>query len=196
MRTQDNGLAVAFYAPSTTNIVINGNHITVNLTTNYPFGEVLQFVITANASFPFYLRIPGWCNQATVKVGATVPITVSGNQMYRLNLEQGVSNVQLSLPMSFRIARRYNDSVAIYRGPLLYALKMGEKWTQLKYFAYNSSDWEIDPTTPWNYALLINTRNPNSSIQFVSSTKVGPMPFSSDGMRPFLYVAYTNKNVH
>jgi len=58
---------------------------------------------------------------------------------------------------------------------------MDEKWVQLKHYAFNSSDWQIDPITPWNYALKVDVNNPSASIQFFSSNTIGPLPFSSNG---------------
>ena len=60
-----------------------------------------------------------------------------------------------ALPMPVRLYHGFNDSVAIERGPLVYALKIGAEWKKVK---DNSqfADWEVYPTTPWNYALDID----------------------------------------
>ena len=39
--------------------------------------------------------------------------------------------VTLRFPMPVRATRWYNDSVAIERGPLVFALKIGEDWRRL-----------------------------------------------------------------
>ena len=62
-----------------------------------------------------------------------------------------------------RLYHGFNDSVAIERGPLVYALKIGAEWKKVKdnpQFA----DWEVYPTTPWNYALEIDREHPERSV--------------------------------
>ena len=42
------------------------------------------------------------------------------------------------------------------------------------------ADWEIYPTTPWNYALEIDPEHPESFVR-VELQPVGDYPFSPDG---------------
>ena len=52
----------------------------------------------------------------------------------------------------------YENSVSVERGPLTYALKMGEEWKTVKNekdpIDYGRTYFEVRPTTPWNYGLL------------------------------------------
>ena len=67
--------------------------------------------------------------------------------------------------MAVRLYHGFNDAVAIVRGPLVYALKIGAEWKKVKdnpQFA----DWEVYPTTPWNYALAIDRDHPDQSVTF------------------------------
>jgi hypothetical protein len=73
----------------------------------------------------------------------------------------------------------YNNSVAIKRGPLVYALRVGDEWKKLK-GKEPFADWEVYPTTPWNYALEIDREHPERSVQF-ESRAVGNRPFSPRG---------------
>ena len=43
--------------------------------------------------------------------------------------------------------------LSVERGPLVYSLKIGESWHKIKQTG-PSADWEVYPTTPWNYALV------------------------------------------
>ena len=65
------------------------------------------------------------------------------------------------------------------RGPLVYALKIGTEWKKLK-GREPYADWEVMPTTPWNYALQIDREHPEKSITF-GARAVGDRPFSQDG---------------
>jgi hypothetical protein len=81
--------------------------------------------------------------------------------------------------MSIRLYHGFNESVAIERGPLVYALKIGAEWRKMKdnpQFA----DWEVYPTTPWNYALAIDRSRPDQSVVF-EERPIGSPPFSVDG---------------
>jgi hypothetical protein len=86
--------------------------------------------------------------------------------------------------MKPRASRRYNDAIVIERGPLVYSLKVGEKWkavNQDKEFREPPhGDWEVYPTTPWNYALDISEETIRQDITFVERL-VGDVPFSPYG---------------
>ena len=85
--------------------------------------------------------------------------------------------ISLRLPMPVRLYHGFNDSVAIERGPLVYALNIGAEWKKLKdnpQFA----DWEVFPTTPWNYALQLDREHPERSVTF-EERPIGSPPFSA-----------------
>ena len=64
----------------------------------------------------------------------------------------GATKVRLRFPMSTVVERRYHGSAAITRGPLVYSLAVGEDWRKVSGDEPHA-DWEVHPTTPWNYAL-------------------------------------------
>jgi len=123
------------------------------------------------------LKVPSWSQNATIQIATKVISVTPG--LVKIPISPGQVVITLNVPMTFKIVRQFNDAAAIYRGPLLYALKMNEKWTELKHYAFNSSDWQIDPTTKWAYGILIDEQNPDKSILFVQG-KVGPIVFSPD----------------
>ena len=61
--------------------------------------------------------------------------------------------------LAIRAERRFNDSVALHRGPLLLALQVGEQWRQTG-GTLPAADWEVLPTTPWAYALDLDPADP------------------------------------
>jgi hypothetical protein len=81
--------------------------------------------------------------------------------------------------MNLHVSRWYQNSIAMERGPLVYSLKIGEDWKKLRDKA-PAADWEVYPTTPWNYGLLLNPDRPETSIE-VREKPVGAYPFSSEG---------------
>ena len=85
--------------------------------------------------------------------------------------------VQLSLPMEVTVERRANAAVGIQRGPLVYALAIGERWHRLRgHDPY--PDWEVYPEQPWNYGLSVDTEKPETSFR-VQTSPVARQPFAA-----------------
>ena len=95
----------------------------------------------------------------------------------------GTTELDIEFPMKPRSARRYNNALVLERGPLVYALKIGEEWkrvnTDKPHRELPHADWEVYPTTPWNYALDLNEESLDS-LKFEERPLAG-MPFSPEG---------------
>ena len=165
--TADNGVAALVYAPSNvTAKVANGIEVRIQEQTTYPFDETIRFNIsfadskTKEAFFPFHVRIPAWCGQPVLKVnGKPVEADAYPGQIARVNRAWKDGDVlTLELPMQVAISRWYDNGAVVERGPLLYALKMDEKWEKKKVEPekvreYGEWYYEVTSDTPWNYAL-------------------------------------------
>ena len=72
LASQDNGLAAVCYSPCTVSAKVGANGQTVKIeeNTNYPFEETIRLKLstTKSVNFPMYVRIPGWCANAGIKV--------------------------------------------------------------------------------------------------------------------------------
>jgi hypothetical protein len=79
---------------------------------------------------------------------------------------------------------RYNEAVAVERGPLVYALKIGEEWTRVNadkpHRELPHADFEVRPTTPWNYGLVVDDAKTDAGLRF-EERPVGEKPFSPGG---------------
>ncbi len=187
MKTDDNGLAAVAYAPGTVSTEIDGVKVTLNLETDYPFREQLRFTVATEApvAFPLWLRIPQWTAGATVEgIGEKKEVPESGT-FYRVHRNwESETEFILTLPMTPSMSRHHNNAAAVSRGPLVYALKIGEEWRQVQqdkpHRELPHADWEVCPTTPWNYALDINEGMLADNIEFVEAP-LGDCPFSPDG---------------
>lgn len=173
--SEDNGLATLFYSPCTVTAKVgSGTTVKIEEITDYPFEESIHFKIeimdkkTKSVEFPFYLRIPEWCSEATVKVNNEIRIKTKGGNVERLSREwKSGDKVELILPMSVTVTRWYEGSAAVERGPLLYALRMEEKWTKVqddRKFGTRYGDWyyEVHSDTPWNYCLKEESIKPEN----------------------------------
>ena len=53
-----------------------------------------------------------------------------------------------------RITHWYKDSAVYELGPLVFALPLDAKWSQVKFHAQKSADWQLEPQGKWNYAVI------------------------------------------
>lgn len=100
----------------------SGNRVQVQLDTEYPFGEALEFTVTAESAFKFRLRIPQWAaDTATITMGHAnpTPATPSADGFHTVSLAAGKSSLTLTLPMEVRIEEEQAGGVSVHAGALL-----------------------------------------------------------------------------
>jgi uncharacterized protein len=187
MRTPDDGLAAVAWAPCAIRTTVRGARVSVDVTTDYPFRETIALTVTADRAtrFPLSLRIPAWATGATVQVGSGPAVPIVHGAMHTLDREwHGATAITVRLPMQPLITTRYNGAVAVERGPLVYALRIGETWTRVNadkpHRELPHGDFEVRPSTPWNYGLVVNPSRPAESVRFTEAP-IGDRPFSPDG---------------
>jgi hypothetical protein len=186
MATNDFGVAALIYSPSKVSMkVANGINIEISENTFYPFDEKINFIIkipdkkVKQVNFPFHLRIPSWATNVVIRINGEIFKTIEkGGYIEIINRTWDTDDkLDLELPMKIKYENWFEGSVAIERGPLLYALKIGEDWKKVdndKKFGDKYGDWyyEVHPTTPWNYCLLeTNLKDPNDGKSFVINKK-------------------------
>lgn len=179
MATPDNGIAALLYSSSeVTAKVGTGREVTLKQTTNYPFDEKVSIEFTSNgaAEFPFYIRIPGWCKNATISVNSQpVGSTFEAGTYARIERKWNSGDkVDITFPMQLAL-RTWTDnknSVSVNYGPLTYSLKIEENYTKVD--ATKAAVWDakwqpnadqskwpaydIYPLTMWNYGLALNNK--------------------------------------
>jgi hypothetical protein len=187
MKIPDGGIAAVAYAPSSARFESRGTPVTVDLETDYPFREVLQLSIRAErpARFPLLLRVPAWAEGAVLKISTEDEIKLKPGTFHRLERTwTGTVGVSLRFPMKVKVSSGYNEAVAVERGPLVYSLRIGEAWTRTNadkpHRELPHGDFEVRPTTAWNYGLLIDDKNPGQSVVF-EERPIGEKPFSPEG---------------
>jgi hypothetical protein len=157
MATVDGGLAAVAYGPSEVTATVRGGSVaTIEEQTGYPFRETVSLAVKLHGTvrFPLALRIPGWAGAASVTVNGAPAAGVKAGEFLRIEREwKDGDRVELRFPMTVRTSTWFNNSIAVERGPLVYSLKIGESWHKIKQTG-PAADWEVYPTTPWNYALL------------------------------------------
>jgi hypothetical protein len=178
MASGDDGLALAAYGPSQLHTSVKGVDVTLDETTEYPFRDSVSLAVApaSKVRFPLYLRIPAWADDATVTVNGQRVDGVRAASFARIEREwQKGDRVEIGLPMKVRTVTGFNGSVSVERGPLVYSLRIGESWSRLKQTG-PVTDFEVFPTSPWNYGLRVDAANPAESFQVVEAP-VARQPF-------------------
>ncbi|MBL8242345.1 MAG: glycoside hydrolase family 127 protein [Bryobacterales bacterium] len=182
MASPDGGLAAMAYGPSEVNTKVRGGvPVKIAEDTEYPFRDSIRLTIqpAATTVFPLLLRIPAWAAGATVQINGLAPQSARPGTFHRVERAwKAGDTVAIRFPMAPRASQWFNGSVAVERGPLVFSLKIGEDWRKIKDHG-PVADFEVHPTTPWNYALAVR---PGASVAVeVSETPLGDYPFSQQG---------------
>lgn len=173
------GLVVAAYAPSEVRTTLGDTPVHIEEQTDYPFKGSVHFNVNPDSplSFPMEFRIPGWAAGTTIEINGKLAPSAAAGSFARIDRtwKRG-DRVEIKFPMTPRVSRGFNNSVAIDRGPLVFSFGIGESWVKLRNRGM-TADWQVFPTDPWNYALEIDAQNPVKSIT-VEESEVGERPFS------------------
>jgi hypothetical protein len=131
-------------------------------------------------NFPLTLPVPGFTSETVIRVNGAAQRDLQPGSFHKITREWAPGDViQIKMPFPVMVGHGYKGSVHVTRGPLLFSLDIGEKWKKLEEKG-QTADWEVDPTTPWNYGLVINKDDPQSSF-VVDYGKMGERPFSPKG---------------
>lgn len=184
MATQDNGLAAVAYGPSVVKAKVDGGReVEIVEETEYPFDGKIRLTVKADkpVKFPLHVRIPAWAEGASIHVGNQVENPKAGTFLSIHRTWKPGEAVEIDLPMNLRVETRYNDAASILRGPLYFSLKIGEHFKPVKRYheTLPAIDYEIYPTTPWNYALQLDRKNPAHSAT-VERREISSQPFAND----------------
>ena len=178
--TSQDGLVAAVYAPCEIHTILNGKQVHIVEETGYPFEESVHLTINPASplSFPLHLRIPAWAENAAIRVnGQAQPAPQAGTFASIERTWRAGDKVEIVFPMQVRTSRWFNNSVAIERGPLVFSYGIGESWVKLRDRGL-TADWQVYPTSPWNYALELDSDTPVKAIT-VEQSKVGDRPFAA-----------------
>lgn len=187
------GVVAAFYGPSKLRTAAGARNtpITIAEKTDYPFDGAIQLTISTDkrVAFPLYVRIPGWAQDAAVAVnGHPVTDKLTPGTFFKLDRTYvDGDTVSLKFPMRVRIERPVANGLSLFRGPLLYALKMkvdAKKVTykRMKNTTHYDPDfptWDLKPAGPWNYALDLKGPEDLGKVK-VSTTPLKDFPWTPE----------------
>ena len=135
LATPDNGAAAVLFNTCDASIkVADGKEIVIRETTDYPFDTRIGFVMEMKddgVNFPFYIRIPKWTRNATVKVnGQDMDEDLQAGKYLCIDREwKNGDRVEVHFPMevSVRTWQVNKNSVSVDYGPLTLSLRITEK---------------------------------------------------------------------
>lgn len=169
----EDGIAVTAIAPSK----LTTENIEAEIITNYPFED--GYSVTVKSKKPcgisLYLRVPEGAKNAAIN-GEKAQ---TGYNKITLNID-GEKTVKVSFTFDVELEERDDEMYCVKRGNLVFSLPIGERWEKLEFTRNGAQrkfpycDYEIYPTTAWNYAF--------ASDEFkVTFSEVDKLPFSPEG---------------
>ena len=189
LATPDRGLCASLYSASEVSAQAgDGSRVRISEQTDYPFDETISFQISVDrpVAFPLYLRVPGWCSNATLSINGKPVSGLSGPPLSYLQVKRTWNNGDkaiLRLPMKLSVKKwaKNNNAISVHYGPLAFSLKIRERWSR-----YGGTDtWpesEVFPDSPWNYGLVIGEAQPEKSITIAKrGLPADGQPFTLEG---------------
>ena len=176
------GLVAVAYAPCEVRTLMRGVEVHLVEETEYPFKGPVRITVNpaSPVRFPLRLRIPGWASGARLVVNGKEADTPQPSTFAEIDRTwQRNDRVELTLPMVARTTQGSQKTVSIERGPLVFSLPIGEDWVKLRERGM-TADWQVFPTTQWNYALKLRADSEAEGLEVVEGV-VGKMPFSRRG---------------
>ncbi|NMO97270.1 glycoside hydrolase family 127 protein [Paenibacillus lemnae] len=134
------------YISGEAKVDLNGNQILIKQDSNYPWEGNIRFAIRAAqvTDFTLALRIPAWCENASVSVNGVEQsldgLIVNGYAMLEGSWKTG-DQIELVLPMEVArmkghpLVRQTAGKVAIQRGPFVYCLEEIDNGSNLHQFS-------------------------------------------------------------
>lgn len=197
MKSSDGGLTPIVYAPCVVTTKVGDRPVTIAVETDYPFRHQVRVVVTApeEVDFPLDLRVPTWSREAAVTLGdgadavrisprGAVPDGCDPCGTFRIQRRwKGTTPLTLELDDQPRLWTRpgapRQGGVGVTYGPLVFALPIKTEWSKLKDRDGPFDDWEVQPKSPWNYALEVPAAYYNGMpIGTLEKRPMSAQPFS------------------
>lgn len=178
----EGGLAAVAYGPCRVKAPVADGRVMIREETDYPFRERIALVVadcTATKEFTLRVRIPAWCQGATVKVNgqAIGPVASGAFADVRRTWRTG-DRLDVNLPMRVVVTDGWShNSSAVTRGPLVFARPISGRKERIENKEERGfAKWRILPTEKWNDVLVCAGRTPSWRVR---ELPVAEQPFDS-----------------
>ena len=177
-KAENSGLVAWIYADCCVDTEIKGSRIKLKTVTAYPFDETVKIEVLENSAsidFSIYLRIPAWSKKTTVSInGKEEYFTDSANGYVEVasNWKKG-DVLEIKFEVDITCTKWKNGSITVDRGALSYSVKIDEEWKVVTDDAgtyahpenYLFENYEVLPSTPWNYGFCIKGEDIKSCVE-------------------------------
>lgn len=181
------GIYVASYAPNAIDAKWDGIPVKIEVSGSYPFRLEADVTVRTkkSAEFTLWLRIPSWADSALVTCDGNI-LTMGESSLYPIRrVWEDETTLHVAFTASPKFEGRPNGMAVLRRGPLVYALEIGERWEQINKdmpgHKFPHCDYEVHSTTPWAYGFT------STDVQ-IEEKAVGDCPFSPQGAPISLFV--------
>lgn len=135
MRGDKGEVIAAMYSPSSFSFNVDGASYSVEEQTTYPFTDRILFTFhTSDAKqLPFVVRIPGWCEGASIKVNGKAWNEATLTPATYVTIDRVFADgdqVEVILPMEVKMVHAEGQGIYFQRGPLLYSYAVPTKKTE------------------------------------------------------------------
>lgn len=142
------------------------------LETDYPFENNFKYTLSAEKEFTFKVRIPSFTENLIVNGKKT------DAEEFTFEIGKGITEINISFDVSPCFEKRPYNLNTVRCGSLVFSIPVRAEWKMYEYekdgverkFPY--CDYELYPTTAWNYAFA-------DEKLVLQREKVGEIPFSS-----------------
>ncbi|GAC1421769.1 MAG: glycoside hydrolase family 127 protein [Flavisolibacter sp.] len=176
--TTEGGLAALQYGPNQIRPLMGALQIpiTINEKTDFPFDDRIEFEIKTKSpiAFPLQLRIPGWCKNSDIWLNGKAFRSDTGGQIITISrVWKDGDHFILHLPMEVKTTNWGRNSTVIERGPLVYALKLKERWVRGK-DEKEGNFYSVFPENEWNFGLSQSAlRNNGQDLKIINTKGIG-----------------------
>jgi len=181
LATPDNGLCASLYSACEVSAKVgDGTQVKITEDTDYPFSDTIQCRLAAPKAvkFPLYLRVPRWCENATVTINGKEVESKAGPLSFIVVARRWADGDTVTLHLPMRVAVRKwaknKDAVSVDYGPLSFSLAIKERWATYGNRSPNWPEREVFPESAWNYGLVLDPPDPARSFEVVR--KPDPVP--------------------
>ena len=198
--TPDGGVAVSILGPVSARLA---GSVSIDVSGDYPFDDNVTITLSGlpagGVAYPLYVRVPSWATDATLSVNGGAPMGVgeANGTMFRVpwgSATGPVVVVVLATNPVIRVAPWFNESIAIFRGALLYSLRLDESFEvtqrnaldpRVADYVVSSPGCDMTPaapgcTAPFNVAIVVDDASaPAAGFVFSRTGATPPVPFAA-----------------
>lgn len=173
---EEDALVSMVFAPNILNTELNGEKVQIEVKTEYPSRLHIQYHIHKSISqeLTLEIRIPKWCTEVEFSYNKTMemPVQQDGFIIVRKRFQKD-DKIDIAWKTEVKKTKWYHNSMALERGPFVFALDMKENWRCYRECG-GIKDFEVVSEDIWNYALV------ESQEIKEEEAEMGKIPFLKD----------------